>query len=63
MFAVLKGYLLSKPSRKRLGIISEKKVFNGVLKIESEELPDSITAIISPRLKVSVEWKLRYFSH
>lgn len=55
MFAVLKGYLLSKPSRKRLGIISEKKVFNGVLKIESEELPVSITAIISPRLKVSVE--------
>lgn len=55
MFAVLKGYLLSKLSRKRLGIISEKKVFNGVLKIESEELPVSITAIISPRLKVSVE--------
>lgn len=55
MFAVLKGYLLSKLSRKRLGIISEKKISNGFLKIESEELPVSITVVISPCLKVIVE--------
>lgn len=59
MFAVLKGYLLSKLSRKRLEIISEMVL----LKIESEELPISITTINCPRLKISIDKKLKHFSH
>lgn len=34
-----------------------------LLKIESEELPVSNTIIIFPCLTVSVDQKLKYFSH